>query len=178
MLLHHLQLQHYNGALALVSPDLPDVAASFGVPVRQPQLHITLLSAAEYKSISRPSLSTIVIPTNHVYILGPGQSRIARKVTQWLVVVWNHGNVWRRTVGLGEKQFHVTLSEHDEWNSDKGISSLLSGGASQDEILHNLEQLDAVGLDHCVVAAEGSAFVSASQCFSLHHSTEASYTAL
>lgn len=79
---------------------------------------------------------------------------------------------------MGGKQFHVTLSEHDEWNSEKGIASLLSGGASQHEILHNFEQLDAVGLDHCVVAAEGSTFVSASQCFSLHHLTEVSYKAL
>ena len=52
-----------------------------------------------------------------------------------MVVVWNDGNKWRKSVGLPAKQFHVTLSEADDHGVDKGILSLIGRDEDRDSTL-------------------------------------------
>lgn len=133
------QITGYNGAIALTGPSLEFAKTDL------PQPHITLLSAGEYKSLGRPPLSDISIPLDHVYVLGEGGKGDVR----WSVVAWNRADVWRRSKGLGKKEYHLTLSKTDDHAASKGIGSLHK---SVEELVVEAEKLGLGGMDHVVVA--------------------------
>lgn len=135
-----LTLQHFNGTISLVFPS---------VDKEGHVQHITLLTPGEYKSIDRPPLSSISISLEHVYILGQG--RCKRGEVRWEVIIWNHGNQWRKSHGLPPKDFHITLSDVDDWDVDKGIGSAINT-LGVDEVVARAKGLGEVGTDHAIVA--------------------------
>lgn len=168
MHLSELTLQNYKGTLALCGPSLVTAHSHHAPRIPSPPfpLHITLLTPAEYKSIGRPSVADVEIPTHHVYALGLGQT--SRQV-QWLVIAWNHANKWRKASGLPIKEFHMTLSGEDDWDAVKGVPSLLSGGSDRMVVLQQLIELGEDGMDHAVVASEGSDMVRGRSVVCAYH---------
>lgn len=147
-----LTLTNHNGGLALIGPSLTAAQTHFSPhSTSRRSLHITLVSAAEYKLIQRPLPSSLAIPLDHIYVLGLASSRHDRKDVRWLVIIWNHADRWRRTVGLGKKEYHVTLSEDDDYEICKGVASL-SNAMKLDEFVTTVERLGEDGLDHTIVA--------------------------
>lgn len=144
-----LQLVSYGGTLAVTGAAL-SAAHKLHAPQLSPPsfpLHLTLLTKAEYRSLgqSRPPL----IDTSHLHVLGLGG--LPSRGLYWLVVVWNHGNRWRKSVGLPAKQFHVTLSEKDDHALDKGTMSLVGG----DEAVRRMfEGLSEDGMDQVLASPE------------------------
>lgn len=157
-----LKLQNYNGTLALCGPSLITAHNYYASHIPSPSflLHITLLTPAEYKRIGKPSIKNVNIPVQHVYVLGLG--RKSDRV-QWLVVTWNHANKWRKELGLPPREFHITLSTENDWNAAKGVPSLLSGGVDRSTLLQRFLGLGEEGMDHVVMASEGSEMVCISR---------------
>jgi hypothetical protein len=103
-----LELAPYRGGIALVGPALIDIPRHFNI-LRLPKdpLHITLLTTSEYKAAGKPQLAHLNIPLDRVYVLG----MVTRKNVRFLVVIWNHGDYYRKSLGLRKKAFHLTLSD-------------------------------------------------------------------
>ncbi|BEJ17484.1 hypothetical protein CspHIS471_0608850 [Cutaneotrichosporon sp. HIS471] len=139
-----LKLVEYRGGLALIGPSLNAAFDHFNCDTPPSHPHITLLTAAE-----RNATTAIPdIPTSHVYVLGP-----SGKDGGWLVVLWNHGDVFRSSLGLARKAYHVTLSENQADHSlDKSLDAALRSGLG---LRLEIDLLDAIGLDHAIVAASG-----------------------
>ena len=108
---------------------------------------MTFLTPSEYKSLGRPTLQSIEVELTNIYLLGSGSKGEVR----WQVVVWNHGNLWRHQHGLPRKEFHVTLSEVDDWEASKGIGSIL-GRVGEEEVVDIVTGLGEVGMNHVIVA--------------------------
>lgn len=51
---------------------------------------------------------------------------MTHKNVRFLVVVWNHADNWQKSLGLQKKEYHVTLSNEDDHDIGKGISTLLA----------------------------------------------------
>jgi len=147
----HLQLTVYRGAVALIGDALDFARPGAGHPyIAHP--HITLFSAAEYKSLGRPDIGTFSIPLNHIYVLGSAE----RGAVRWLVIVWNHGNVCRRSNGLADKDFHITTSAWNNHHIDKGVSTL---SIDQEVLLDGIVRLGTSGMDHVAVACGAASLV-------------------
>ena len=146
-----LQLGRYGGGLALTGPTLSS-ALTIHTPAQlrsslAASPHITLVTKAEYRSLHRPAPPSIDLSHLHIVGLGGQPSR----GLYWLVVVWNHANQWRRSVGLAAKQFHITLSHDDNHEADKGILSLIGG---DEEVKRTFQTMSEDGMDQ--VLASGS----------------------
>lgn len=140
----HLEIQPYRGGLALIGISLdtvieelcPDIQLPLGHP-----LHITLVSATEYKAAGRPVIPSISV--GHIYAL----TWVTKSGVSWIIIVWNHADIWRKTIGLPPKDYHVTLSEVDDLAVDKGL-----GGVRDEREVNCLARtLEAIGeeaMDH------------------------------
>lgn len=155
-----LKLATYRGGIALVGPALLDAAHYFGiVDLPDHPLHITLLTSSEYKSISKskPKFEFDIrlpdVPLHRIYILGV----IRRKNVSFLVVLWNHANVWRKSLGLQKKEYHVTLSNEDDHDHElgKGVGALLATTDDRDGIVENVIGLGEDAMDNMVVGCWG-----------------------
>jgi hypothetical protein len=155
-----LKLATYRGGIALVGPALLDATHYFGiVDLPGHPLHITLLTSSEYKSIgkSKPEfeLDTRLpgVPLHRIYIVGV----IRRKNVTFLVVLWNHADVWRKSLGLQKKEYHLTLSNEDDHDhiNGKGISALLVSADDRDGIVENVIGLGEDAMDNVVVGCWG-----------------------
>lgn len=156
-----LKLATYRGGIALVGPALLDAAHHFGIVDLPPHpLHITLLTSSEYKSSRdnhqpRSKLDTRLpnVPLHRIYILGV----IRRKNVTFLVVLWNHADVWRKSLGLQKKEYHLTLSNEDDHDhiNGKGISALLVSADDRDGIVENVIGLGGDAMDNMVVGCWG-----------------------
>lgn len=124
-------LQKTHGVLALVGPFV-DTLASEGlksarlhtqIPLQsRTAYHITLLSKVELGGVTHDKLKTLETDTRHIYFGGVG-GRAASSVV-FVVIIWAAGQQLRKKLGLPPKDFHITLSAHDEHDIDKGINSL------------------------------------------------------
>ncbi|ORX38713.1 hypothetical protein BD324DRAFT_622037 [Kockovaella imperatae] len=161
-----LYLAPYRGGLALLGVSLDRARDRYAGDVRNPSspLHITLLTAAEYKSLGRPNVNEIAgeIPLNHVYALGEASASRSGSGSSvhWIVVIWNHANAWRKTKGLQSKAFHITLSDEDDHSVDKSVQSLIIRTKKATELQDSVENLGLEAMDHVVLACEGSADVT------------------
>lgn len=153
MHLINLTLAHYRGVIVLTGPSLADAQAQSASNISKPPhaLHITLLTAVEYKSLGRPSLSSISesLSIKNIYAVGAAHSPDGR--VSWMVVIWNHGDIWRRAHGLGRKEYHITLSEGDQHSLHKGVRSLLKD-ISVEELVERMKGLGEEAMDHTIVA--------------------------
>ncbi|KAG6841574.1 hypothetical protein C0991_009609 [Blastosporella zonata] len=103
-------------ALATIASTL-----SLTLPLRSPY-HITLLSKEEMKSLSPEALQKIQVDMRHVHYAGVGGNR--NEEVYYAVIIWAAGQQTRKQLGLPPKNFHITLSSHDNHSMDKGIDSL------------------------------------------------------
>jgi hypothetical protein len=155
-----LKLASYRGGIALIGPALLDAAHHFGiVDLPHHPLHVTLLTSSEYKSIgkSKPKFKLDIdlpdVPLHRIYILGV----IRRKNVTLLVVLWNHADVWRKSLRLQKKEYHVTLSNEDNHDhaNGKGIGALLATTDDRDGIIKKVISLDEDAMDNMVVGCWG-----------------------
>jgi len=139
----NLELVEYRGCLALVGPALDAAFNAFGTKRPSHPLHITLFTAAEWRTaqqrLARPSFPSLSL--ENIYAVGTGH----RHGVSWIVVLWNHGNVFRRDLGLEVKDFHITLSDEDEHGIDKSLGSI---PLSRDDILERIGAMGETALDH------------------------------
>ena len=161
-----LQLTPYSGGLALVGPALSSVAQTLasGQPFQSRKLHITLVTAAEYKSIGKPSLAIVseAISCSHIYALGLASSSVdSGPPAAWIVIVWNHADVWRKSVGLWKKQYHVTLTTPNNHDLDKGIGRLGSFDCPEQcsALVNSLHRVALDAMDQTLVACGPDLFL-------------------
>jgi len=152
-------LEHHNGTLVLTSPDLVRIAPRFNQDAHeQAPPVVELLSPAEYESIAGPASSSLAIPTGHVFSIDFLQSD-ATPSPKLPLIVWNHANIWRRSVGLTPRYFFISAlsGSHGESATQTWAHHLLEKVViDQASLVH----ADEVELDHCVVALEDTALVS------------------
>ncbi|KAK0543018.1 hypothetical protein OC845_006339 [Tilletia horrida] len=143
--------------LAVVGPELAAAVHRLAptAPLPDCPLHITLLTEAEYLRAGRPAVPQD-LPLDSIHILGPGSvggriidTNSEPDAVQWLVLIWHHGNAFRRNLSLEEKDFHVTLTNTDRHDVDKGLSSLQGGTPV---MLSRFFQLDERGMDHVLAS--------------------------
>ncbi|KIP03202.1 hypothetical protein PHLGIDRAFT_252469 [Phlebiopsis gigantea 11061_1 CR5-6] len=150
-----MDLQLFCGSLSLVGERLQTLAddidtASYSfVPTDTPH-HITLATKDELRTLKgHPSPHDILSHIRRVladepiklHPLGLGGYPAQKPEVFFVVVVWAKGQQLRRALGLSPKQFHMTLSQKDEHNVDKGVASLL----------HKFpEHVDMEALDHLI----------------------------
>lgn len=148
-----LTLEYYNGTISLFSREFDILESAIeqdsSSSSSNRRRHVTFLTPSEYKSLNRPSLESIQVELGNIYILGPA----SKGLVKWEVVIWNHGNQWRHQRGLGRKDFHITLSETDDWEVRKGIGSVL-GRVGEEELVKRVEELGELGMNHVVVACK------------------------
>lgn len=152
-----LKLASYRGGIALVGPALLDAAHHFGIAdLPGHPLHVTLLTSSEYKSSRDTGKNRLKfdidlpdVPLHRIYILGV----IRRKNVTFLVVLWNHADVWRKSLRLQKKEYHVTLSNEDDHDhiNGKGISALLVSTDDRDGIVGKVIGLGEDAMDNMVV---------------------------
>jgi len=144
-----ITFQHYNGTISLFSPRLPEVHGPRGEHFPG---HITLLTAAEYKSIGRPPIDNIIsaISVDHIYLVGEGCSK--NETVKWESVVWNAGDRWRDGLGLSRRFFHVTTSAGDDHSLNKGIQSVINR-LGADGLVDRLENMSVHGMYGVFVSA-------------------------
>jgi hypothetical protein len=136
----------YRGGLALTGAAVDAAAAAYDFCAQAPA-HITLLTATEVRATTTLAITNLAdIPLDHIYVLGIGSSRSVR----WAVVVWNHGDTFRRALGLGRKAYHITLGDADDHTLDKGIGSV---HAPAEEIVDTAAEMGESALDHVFVSA-------------------------
>jgi atypical dual specificity phosphatase len=147
-----LKITSYRGGLALLGPSIDEAVQSFGITdLPSKPLHITLLNAAEFKALKKiGDTDARDVSLDRIYILG----QVTNKSVRFLVVVWNHGDIWRQSRGLGRKEFHITLSDEDDHKISKGVPALLAS-CSREELLATAEHLGEDGMDHTTVACWG-----------------------
>lgn len=147
-----LEIKLYNGAVALVGQAIDTAVLDLCQTTKSPshQLHITLLTAAEYKEIKKPPLYGLTIQCENIYILPPAAP--TKSNVCYLPVIWNHADIWRKFVGLGSKSYHITLSHTDEHSLDKSLSSYFTVTGTLNNAIGEAAQIDVDALDHLVVS--------------------------
>lgn len=111
--------------------------------------HITLLTKNEIRQLTTDSSINLDelteaasrVETKSIFALGLGGDP---KGVCWIVILWNAGNMFRKKYGLSCKQFHITLSDIDDHNIDKGIPSL----RDPDSLIN----LNVTQMDHLILA--------------------------
>ncbi|KAF9011281.1 ATP dependent DNA ligase [Cyathus striatus] len=127
-----IKLAKTEGVLALVGTRVDELAR---VAIQSDTLnptytkkgpfHITVITKDEIRNISSQKLNQIYTDTQHVFSAGLGGK--AKAGVFFVVIVWAAGQQLRKQLGLPSKQFHITLSVHDDHSMDKSIRSLLPG---------------------------------------------------
>ncbi|KAJ3544850.1 hypothetical protein NMY22_g2641 [Coprinellus aureogranulatus] len=138
-LMTDITLTKFRGAIALVGLRINTLVRCalesalikkppFPVPNYDPSFdyHVTLLSKAEVRSVAedRPRVAPRG-STQGAYCAGIGGNRDVGVL--YLVVIWAAGQQLRKQLGLPPKHFHITLTDNDDHDMDKGIHSLFPG---------------------------------------------------
>ncbi|KAF5351303.1 hypothetical protein D9758_008052 [Tetrapyrgos nigripes] len=123
-------LRKMHGFIGLFGDQVNQLAASAieACQVQEPQtkmpFHITLLTKEELRSLSDKQVSSLdSIKADRIYAVGAG-AYTAKRVF-FVVIIWAEGQVARKRLGLPPKQFHITLTDHDDHDMDKGLDTLL-----------------------------------------------------
>jgi atypical dual specificity phosphatase len=137
-------LRPYKGTISLFAPDLPlnhDLEPG----------HVTLLTPAEYKTLNKPTVTSIYtrLTLDKIYVIGEGGSKDGS--VRWKVVVWNKGNIWRKVMGLPPKDFHVTLTAVDDWNVENRLGSLINRSESN-ALVQRIREIGLEAMNHTIVA--------------------------
>lgn len=65
------------------------------------------------------------------------------------MVIWNHGNQYRKSVGLPRKAFHITLTNEDDHGIDTGLMTLDGG---PEAVINMFTSLSEDQMDHVMVS--------------------------
>lgn len=143
-----LQLAPFHGGIAIIGPALYDAAHHFGI-IKQPNAPflITLVTASELKAIGRHELAHLDVSLEKLNMLG----LVTRRDVRFLVVIWNHADKWRQSLGLEKKHYHMTTSDKDDHGIVKGIEALLAT-TDRDTILNKVIVLGEDAMDHLVTS--------------------------
>ncbi|KII94225.1 hypothetical protein PLICRDRAFT_420648 [Plicaturopsis crispa FD-325 SS-3] len=135
-----MDLLQFRGTLALVGQGVAAIAdasiasTKSGEPDSLSALigtetpyHITLATKAELANTpsTRRDISNLQVDTRSIFPIGIGADR--ETGTYFVVIIWVAGQQLRKQLGLPPKDFHITLSRHDNHGVDKGVDSLLPG---------------------------------------------------
>lgn len=146
----------YQGYLAAIGPQV-DLIAQSNIAESElqrsslfctPPYHITIISKDECRDLHARNVpyTTAFSSVETTSIISLGLGGHPRKDVQFVVLIWNSAQAVRKRLGLPPKQFHITLSPHDDHLIDKGISSLLEPWNTI------LGRLTARELDHAALA--------------------------
>lgn len=122
-------VQTFRGCVALCGPVADALVVKFGYaqdPNDHMIPHVTLLSKDEIHGLGdRKDELMMLLPTIDIGRIVPlGVVHHDAKDVRFIVLVWNAGQLVRKRYGLRPKQFHITLSKHDDHTIDKGYKSL------------------------------------------------------
>lgn len=92
-------------------------------PKRSMPYHITVLTKDELRNISNDKVNELAPELRHIHAAGIGGNPQAGVL--YVVVIWAAGQQLRKQLGLPPKHFHITLSDKDDHDMDKGVKSLL-----------------------------------------------------
>lgn len=147
-----LRITPYRGGLALCGSSLDQVINKLCPNVNLPShpLHITLLSSDERKSIAFSDMPRIAL--EHIYAL----AHVEQNNVSWIVVVWNHADIWRRSIGLGKKQHHISVSERDDHTLDKSLARAAEEHGDMERLVMRLEGPGEDAMDHVWLVAPSS----------------------
>lgn len=133
-------LQLFRGCIALVGPDVDALASRISIPEHYSfssstiPPHITVISKNELRSLvpvraPERALKQLQDWTQaeklSLHAVGLGGYPPSRPEVFFAVIVWAKGQQLRKQFGLPPKHFHVTLSQQDAHDIDKGVNSLL-----------------------------------------------------
>ncbi|KAF8893678.1 ATP dependent DNA ligase [Gymnopilus junonius] len=135
-----ITLQRYRAALALVGQDIDNLADEaltspvftqqrhFKHPGSKSLFHVTVATKEELSSLTQNQIQkmTSIVPDTR-YLFSAGIGGLPNHGVYWVVIIWAAGQQIRKQFGLRPKHFHITLSENDIHDVDKGIISLLQG---------------------------------------------------
>ncbi|KAJ3478284.1 hypothetical protein NLI96_g9862 [Meripilus lineatus] len=142
-----MEFKVYRGCIALLGPDIDQIAdkavrslhdsgqhPSFH-PTQKPY-HITIASKNELRSRDPSSSPAELIPQLQqllgidpirVHSLGIGRHSDSDTPRVFFIVcIWAKGQHLRKHLGLPPKDFHITLSDQDVHDVDKGVSTLFT----------------------------------------------------
>lgn len=125
-------LTRTRGILGLVGPHVDGIARATleqndevgGLQFHAPY-HITVFTKAELRELPLDQIEGLKPDVRHIFSAGMGGDKITG--IYFVVIIWAAGQQLRKQVGLPPKQFHITLSVHDDHETDKGIDSVLPG---------------------------------------------------
>ncbi|KAI0829047.1 ATP dependent DNA ligase [Trametes gibbosa] len=134
-----MSLVWHRGCLALIGPRVDAVAqtaiarfetttyAQHAAPLcdASATFHLTVFTKDELqdKSVKAALPPLDSVDTQHLHSIGIGGN--SESGTYFVAVVWAAGQVLRSRVGLGVKQFHITISVRDDHTIDKGFDAVL-----------------------------------------------------
>ncbi|THH01221.1 hypothetical protein EW026_g1451 [Hermanssonia centrifuga] len=135
-------LQLFRGCIALVGPNVDNLVegtawhkpTGHSFPPTTTPYHITLITKEELRSLGSSSSPAQVLeqlqlslknnpPQLHALGLG-GYPRNDPDIF-FVVIIWANGQQLRKQLRFLPRHFHITLSQHDTHNIEKGVSSLL-----------------------------------------------------
>lgn len=126
-----MRLSRVRGYIGLFDPAI-DAMASTVIPVGMQMaptptpFHVTLFSKHEVALVDKEKLSRFLETEVSLPVdLGLGQHSSKASSVYFKVLWWPDGIRMRNEAGLGWKDFHITLSETDVHDVDKGISTLI-----------------------------------------------------
>ncbi|KAH9854431.1 ATP dependent DNA ligase [Lenzites betulinus] len=187
-----MSLAWHRGCLAVIGPRVDAVAqtaiANFGTTTyaqyttrlcaASSTFHITVLAKDELRDGSvkaaLPPLDSI--DTQHLHFVGIGGD--PKSGTFFVVVVWPSGQVLRSRVGLGMKQFHITISARDDHTLDKGFDAVLPANYLPNFSLDDPEFLDHLAFTYFLEARYDRACTTAVRLCKLTHDSERGFLRL
>ncbi len=112
-------------SIAILMDEMPDLET------QATPFHITLITKDEIESLSPAALATVAKLTTTTaaevgpfYALGTASFKKSNNAIVFIVIVWAGGQQMRKLLGLPPKDFHITLSAHDDHGVDKSITCL------------------------------------------------------
>lgn len=121
-----LELIPFQGTLSLRGPELADHIQRLSPGRSEIETpHITIFAAHEVKKLKLDlgAKKGIQISQESLQILSVGQV----KVVEYLVVSWPHAQIYRKSLGLEPKAFHITLSKNDRHDVSKDLTTTRGG---------------------------------------------------
>ncbi|KAI0095010.1 ATP dependent DNA ligase [Irpex rosettiformis] len=130
-------LQLFRGTISLVGPTVDILAQDTIIPDTNPFIptnvpyHITVVSKNELRTLKSDAQTlhqlqeAIGQEPPLLHALGLGGYPLEKPAVFFVVIIWAKGQQLRKRLGLPPKHFHITLSQQDTHDIDKGIDSLL-----------------------------------------------------
>jgi atypical dual specificity phosphatase len=117
-----MEIIPYRGTLSLCGPELADHIIKLS-PAQVEFPHITIITKYEAQKLGLDLKEEVDISQESLQILSQGQV----KDVEFLTVSWAHAQLYRKKLGLGPKDFHITLSKVDKHDVCKDFTTTRGG---------------------------------------------------